>query len=233
MPLYRFQYSKKGPARYIAHLDLMRVFERAARRAGLPLAFTGGFNPHPKISFAAPLAVGIEGDSEYVEIELTTALPPSELAERLSASMPAGITIKEAHPAPEGEVALMAMVDRATYQVEGGAPSALANLELESAIIDFLALPEIYVERTTKDGRQKRYDIRPGIIFMSGRLKDDIIFWEMELKTGSAGNIRVDEVLSAMRERYPALLKTGGFTVRRTGIKFKNAAVNLRKEESC
>lgn len=225
MPLFRIQYSKKGPARYIAHLDLMRVFERAARRAGLPLAFTGGFNPHPKISFAAPLAVGIEGEAEYVEIELSAALLPSEVVERLSASMPAGITIKEAHLAPEGGTALMAMVDLATYQVEGRASVTLTNLELESAINDFLALPEIYVERRTKGGRQNRYDIRPGIFFMSGRLKGDIIFFEMELKTGSAGNIRVDEVLAALRERFPALLKTGGFTVRRAGIKFKTAVV--------
>ncbi|HBC91420.1 MAG TPA: hypothetical protein DCZ10_00560, partial [Pelotomaculum sp.] len=69
MPVYRMMYAKEGPARYISHLDLLRTFERAARRAGLPIAFTGGFNPHPKIAFAAPLAVGTAGGAEDADLE--------------------------------------------------------------------------------------------------------------------------------------------------------------------
>ncbi len=220
MPSYRIQYSKKGPARYVAHLDLMRVFERAARRAGLPLAFTSGFNPHPKFSFAAPLAVGVDSEAEYVDLELSDVLLPSEVAKRLSASLPAGIAIGEVHVVPENRPALMTMVDRAAYRVEGRLSGTLTDAELESAIGDFLAQPEVFVERKTKSGQQKRYDIRPGIFAMSGTVKGDIIFLEMELKSGSSGNIRVDEVLSALQEKLPLLLKAGGFAVSRTGLKF-------------
>jgi hypothetical protein len=72
-------YEKVGPARFISHLDLLRTFGRAARRAGLPLAFTQGFNPHPKITFAAPLAVGISGEAERKKICVDVELLSSEL----------------------------------------------------------------------------------------------------------------------------------------------------------
>ncbi|RJQ32939.1 MAG: DUF2344 domain-containing protein [Peptococcaceae bacterium] len=225
MPAYRIQYSKKGPARYVAHLDLIRVFERAARRAGLPLAFTSGFSPHPKISFAVPLAVGMDSEAEYVDLELSDPLLPLEVAKKLSASLPAGIAIGEVRAAPEDRPALMTMVDRAIYRVESRLSGSLTNRELESAVGDFLAQPEVFVERKTKSGQRKEYDIRPGIFAMSGTVKDDIIFLEMELKAGSSGNIRVNEVMTALQKRFPFLLKDNVFAVSRKGLKFKTTMV--------
>ncbi|MFA4886471.1 MAG: TIGR03936 family radical SAM-associated protein, partial [Desulfotomaculaceae bacterium] len=85
---YRIIYAKEGPARYISHLDLLRVFDRAARRGGLPVAYTQGFNPHPKMSFAAPLSVGTAGEAEFADMELTRDIPVADMESALAGSMP-------------------------------------------------------------------------------------------------------------------------------------------------
>jgi radical SAM-linked protein len=115
MPRYRVMYAKEGPASYISHLDLIRAFERAARRAGLPLAFTQGFNPHPKLSFAAPLAVGTAGEAEFADLELTGNISVGVVAKSLSDAMPEGLRVIEIRLAPDSAPALMATVDLAGY----------------------------------------------------------------------------------------------------------------------
>ena len=103
-------YEKVGPARFISHLDLLRTFGRAARRAGLPLAFTQGFNPHPKITFAAPLAVGISGEAEFADLELTEKIPAPFVARALSDALPEGLRVLEVRQLKGAGPALMAMV---------------------------------------------------------------------------------------------------------------------------
>lgn len=217
MPKYRMLYVKEGPARYISHLDLLRAFERAARRAGLPMAFTLGFNPHPKIAFAAPLGVGTAGEAEFADLELTGDIPAAEVAGSLSRAMPEGLRLIEIRPIPDQCPALMAMVDRATYRAEAKLSGPLSGEELDGAIAAFLSMPEILVERKNKAGEKKKVDIRPGIFAMSGRLNNDIISIEAELKTGSSGNVRLEEVLAAF-ERSSCLPVQGRFVLYRTGL---------------
>lgn len=217
MPRYRVMYAKEGPARYISHLDLLRAFERAARRAGLPMAFTQGFNPHPKIAFAAPLGVGTAGEAEFADLELTAAIPAGEVAGALSKALPEGLRLVEIRPVPDQAPALMAVVDRATYRAEARLSRPVSSEDLERAIAAFLARPEILVERKNKAGEKKKYDIRPGIFAVSGRLDGDIIIIEAELKTGSSGNVRLEELLDAFTE-YSRLPVQGRFVLCRTGL---------------
>jgi len=217
MPRYRIQYSKKGPACYISHLDLLRSFERAGRRAGLPLAFTQGFNPHPKISFAAPLSVGMSGEAEYADIELTVAMPADEVFHKLSGSLPEGLRLLEVRPVSDHSPALMTRVDRATYRARAKLSHPLDQKKLDEAIASFLARPEIWVERKNKAGGKKMHNIRPGIFSMSGKSENDIIIIEAELKAGSYGNVRFEEMLAAFQEnsRLPVCER---FMLSRTGI---------------
>jgi len=217
MPRYRMMYAKERPARYISHLDLLRAFERAVRRAGLPVAFSRGFNPHPKIAFAAPLGVGTAGEAEFADMELTADIPASGVAAALSKVLPEGLRLIEVRPAPEQAPALMAVVDRATYRAEARLERSVDSGDLARAITAFLARPEISVERKNKAGEKKMYDIRPGIFAMSGRLDDDIIIIEAELKTGSSGNVRIEEVLDAFTE-FICLPVRGRFVLSRTGL---------------
>jgi len=217
VPRYRVQYSKKGPACYISHLDLLRSFERAGRRAGLPLAFTQGFNPHPKISFAAPLSVGMSGEAEYADLELTVAMPASEVFQKFSGALPEGLRLIEVRPVPDHSPALMARVDRATYRAKAKLSRPFDQKKLDDAIASFLARPEIWVERKNKAGEKKKHDIRSGIFAMSGKFENDIIIIEAELKAGSDGNVRFEEMLEAFQEnsRLPVCEK---FVLSRTGI---------------
>lgn len=217
MPVYRMQYSKLGPARYISHLDLLRSFERAGRRAGLPLAFTQGFNPHPKISFAAPLGVGTAGEAEYADLELTVNLPAEEVRKKLTPVLPEGLRLIEVRAVPGGLPSLMAAVQCATYRavVKPGRP--LEQPELDGMIASFLARPEIWAERKLKAGGTKRRNIRPGILALSGRSENDIMILEAELKTGSDGNVRWEEVLEAFQQTSNLPLN-GRFVLSRTGI---------------
>ena len=90
----RIRFSKCGAVRFISHLDLMRAFERALRRAGLPLRMTEGFNPRPKMSFPLPLSVGIEGLDEVMEFELADWRPPAAIEESLRGQFPKGVALK-------------------------------------------------------------------------------------------------------------------------------------------
>ena len=207
MPRYRVMYAKEGPARYLSHLDLIRTFDRAARRAGLPVTFSQGFNPHPILSFAAPLAVGTIGEAEFADLELTKDLPAGMVAESLSAVMPEGLRLIEIRQVPEDLPALMAVVDRAVYSASALFDGPLEKETLEKAAADFLALPEILVERRSKTGEKKIFDIKPGIFAMSAWKNNDIIVLSAELKTGSSGNVRLEELITAF-------MKNSGLRVR-------------------
>ncbi len=97
---YRLTFSKGEEVKYISHLDLMRSLERALRRADLPLDYSLGFNPRPKISIAAPLAVGVTGTAELMDVILYRPVDPQSLLERLNASLPGGVRILAARNVP-------------------------------------------------------------------------------------------------------------------------------------
>lgn len=200
MSRYRLMFAKEGPAKYISHLDLIRAFERAARRAGLPIAFTQGFNPHPKLSFAAPLAVGTSGEAEFADMELTGDMPAGDVVKSLARVLPEGLRLIEARMVAESAPALMAMVDRAAYTARAVLEAPLKNEVLENAVADFIKKPEIQVERRGKTGEKRKYDIKPGIFAMSARTNNDIIELRAELKSGSSGNVRFEELVAAFIE---------------------------------
>ncbi len=197
MPRYRMLYSKDGPARFISHLDLVRTFERVIRRADIPAAFSTGFNPHSIFSFAAPLQVGIGGESEYLDIQLKNEVPPEELYTSIGSVLPEGLCIKEVWQVPDDSPALMSVVEWAEYKVKVGLEEKLNAGALEEYINSFLKQPGIVVRRKAKKGRVKNIDIRPGIYDLGGLIKDNILILQMKLKTGSNGSVRPGEALDA------------------------------------
>lgn len=96
----RLKFAKKGPLRFLSHLELIGTFEKAARRATLPLKITEGFNPHPKISWGPSLPVGFESESEYLDLFLKDYLSPSEAKRRLQSFLPKGLTVLRAKYIP-------------------------------------------------------------------------------------------------------------------------------------
>lgn len=210
-------YAKEGPAKYISHLDLIRAFERAARRAGLPFAFTQGFNPHPKLSFAAPLAVGTAGEAEFADIELSTNIAAGVVAKSLSSAMPEGLRLIEVRPVAQSAPALMAMVDRAVYTARAVLADPPQNETLRGAIDSFLARPQILVERRSKTGEKRKCDIKTGIFMLSASMNNDIIELVAELKTGSSGNVKCEELITAFMEES-GLRAREGFALSRRAL---------------
>ena len=185
MPKYVVRYAKRGDAKFISHLDFLRLIQRAMRRAELPLKFSEGFNPHPCLSFAQPLGVGITGEKELFEVELLA--PCDDIVARLMPKMPRGIEIVEAFPCEKNP---FAQISRAVYAVR---PCVLPTAEF---LETFLAQKEIFTEKRTKSG-VKTVDIRPDI-FGAKLGKDRLL---LRLSAGSSANLKPSTVLSAMEEQ--------------------------------
>src|SRR5689334_5202192 len=124
MPKYLLLFEKAESVRWLGHLDILRTFERAIRRAGLPIAFSNGFNPRERISFASALSTGVTGGAEPALLELTASLPVEILIRQLNDSLPPGIRIGTCEEVPEaGSRDVLNAFDRAEYSVVCACPT--------------------------------------------------------------------------------------------------------------
>lgn len=114
---YRLTFKKIGELCFLGHLDLQTLFQRAIKRAGLPVSYSKGFNPHQLISFAMPLPIGMEGMKEYVDIELDYQMNPTHIVSALNPAMPEGIFIIDAVSLPQGTKSSAALLERAEYDI--------------------------------------------------------------------------------------------------------------------
>lgn len=213
-------FSKNSSARFISHLDLLRTFERAIRRASLPVAFSKGFNPHSLISFAAPLPVGVAGESECMEVVLTGDVPPERICSLLNNVLPEGVNLKSAWQVQDDAPPIMVITKKASYRLEVETKKPLTNEWVDKYIKSFLSLSEIIVKKKAKEkeGPVKAHDIRPGIYNMKGYLNNKKIIFEMGLQAGSNGNVRPQEVLQAFDEKFLVGLISESMIVIRTGL---------------
>lgn len=177
----RIKFTKEGAMKFIGHLDSMRYFQKAVRRAGLPIAYSGGYSPHMIMSFAAPLGVGTTSLGEYFDMELTETVPTGEITRRLNEAMVEGFRVVSARQVEDGKASkAMSLVAAADYLVEfreGKEPA----VQWKTRIQEFLAQPEILVTKKTKRS-EKQVDIRPYIYKME--LQENKIF--LRLASASA-----------------------------------------------
>lgn len=153
----RIRYAKRGRLRFTSHRDIQRAFERALRRADVPMAYSAGFSPHPKVSWAGAAPTGVASEAEYVEIGVTRALDPAELAAELDASLPKDLDILEIVEAATPN--LMERLEASVWEIRlpGVEPD-----EARAAVAAFLAADEVMVERMTKNGMRK-FDARSAV----------------------------------------------------------------------
>ncbi|HEY7224456.1 MAG TPA: TIGR03936 family radical SAM-associated protein [Micromonosporaceae bacterium] len=165
----RVRYAKRGPLRFTSHRDFARAFERAIRRAGLPIAFSQGFTPHPRISYASAAPTGAASEAEYLEIGLNAVVDPQWARAALDAALPPGLDVLAIREAPAragaGEQPIAGLpekmnVSRWRFELPG-----LGAAPLEHAVAAFLAADEVLVERLTKQGR-RRFDARHAVVTM-------------------------------------------------------------------
>lgn len=186
MRCVRIWFDKIGDVKYISHLDLMRCFTRAMRRAKIPLWYTEGFNPHPYMQFALPLSLGMESECECVDIRIEGDFSDEEVLERLRSAMPLGINIKgTSEPVHDPK--------EITYGEFSIAFSGMSDLEkLEKLITDSLEQDEFIVEKLGKKGRQKvlkQINLKEHIKSSSVQKRETDIICNLTLPAGSNVNI--------------------------------------------
>ncbi|MBQ3849721.1 MAG: DUF2344 domain-containing protein [Clostridia bacterium] len=156
------RFTKGAPVRFVSHLDVQRLFQRAFRRAKLPLAYSQGFNPHPLVSFATALSVGMISMGEYLDVTLTEYMPPESFIDAVSTVLPKGIEIVEAFDMGESRKSLTSAMRSASYMVSVRFEKAVDSDSVKSALNELLS-GEIVVMKKTKGGI-KPTDIRPMVI---------------------------------------------------------------------
>lgn len=223
----RIKFKKYGPVRFIGHLDVMRYFQKCIRRAGIDVAYSTGFSPHQKMSFAAPLGVGLTSNGEYMDIEVNS-LPEARgelnacqvTARKLNEVGVRGLDVVDVRILPEGAGNAMASVAAASYTVcfrQGRFPLLEGNPVSEELIRghipEFLAHDEILVTKETKRG-VREVNLRPGIYELA---------WEnsgfyMLLDASSGGNIKPIQVVEALLADCGGALQENSLSVTRQDV---------------
>lgn len=189
----RITFSKSGPLIYISNLDLYTLWERAARRAGLPLAYSQGFHPQPKIHLGAALPLGFSSRCELLDMRLNEDFDTYSLASRLNGALPPGLRVTKIEPVGDLTPALQTLITSAAYEV--GLREECAPPDLPERVDGLLRAESLPRER-----RGKRYDLRPLIEELSvvPALADGTRIIEMRLKAQEGATGRPDEVLEAL-----------------------------------
>ena len=188
----RIKFSKQGVMRFIGHLDIMRYFQKAMRRAHIDIAFTEGFSPHMIMSFAAPLGVGLTSDGEYMDIEIRTPVSSEDAIRQLNEVMVEGMKVLSFRQIEEGKAGkAMSLVAAADYTVSFR-PGYEPEGDWQSKLEAFAQKDSIVILKKTKKSEVET-DIRPMIYQLS--VKDDKV--HMTLATGSAANLKPELVISA------------------------------------
>ncbi len=154
----RIRYAKRGRLRFTSHRDFARAFERALRRGEIPMAYSAGFTPHPKISYVGASPTGVASEAEYLEIGLAQAVDVAELRARLDGALPDGLDILDAVEAGAGSLA--DRVQASAWRIE--LPGVTREVA-QQALTAFLERAEVSVERMTKSGRRS-VDVRAAVV---------------------------------------------------------------------
>lgn len=232
----RIKFKKYGAVRFIGHLDVMRFFQKAIRRAGIDVTYTAGFSPHQVMSFAAPLGVGLLSNGEYMDIQVNSLPAPRDdmsacqvLTEQLNLVGVKGLDVVSARVLPETAGNAMASVAAASYTVrfrEGREPkifcdggsagnndAAVNDAIINNALKKFLAKDEILITKETKKGT-RQVDLRPGIYELCWQ--DGAFF--MLVDASSAGNIKPVQIITALLEENGETLKENALLITREDV---------------
>lgn len=202
MQRLRIRFCRREEVKFISHLDIMRLWQRALNRAGIPLAYSEGFNPHPRMSLAAPLALGVTSEAELMDIVLSRWASPHAFTESVSRQLPRGIAIRQVYNIALTLPSLQSQVRSAEYAV--GLETGKSQQDVESAITSLLASEHLPWQHQ-RDTGPRHYDLR-------GLIEDLwLIDWRsgygnigMKLRCDSNGSGRPEQVTAALGfEHYP------------------------------
>lgn len=166
----RVTFARGDLLRYITHLDLMRSWERAIKRAGLPIAYSEGFTRHPQLALAAPLPVGATAEGELMDVYLAAAIDPRQFRERLEAQTPPGLSIERVEEVPLNVPSLQSLVREWTWRAQF--PDATDAAVLRAKVADFLAQASFPWEQR-REKEVKRFDLRALVLDIIAEVTTD------------------------------------------------------------
>lgn len=205
----RSRFYKKDDMVFISHLDLIRVFERAIRRANIPVAYTQGFNPHPIMAFATALGVGVASEGEYIDIQLSDNMNSKLFMDKLNSVLPEGLKIIKSKVIANKAKSLMSIICSSTYLVKLKTNKLLNEEDMKQHIENLLSREAIIElkKRKQRRGRRNRkpefqeINIRPSIrnieLFL---LNGHEILLKMHLTAGSQSNLKPEVVVDKLQE---------------------------------
>ena len=203
----RFQFAKGSEVKFISHLDIINVFTRAFRRAEIPIAYSRGFSPHPKINFASALPVGSTSKAEFADIGLDEDIKVEDFISRVNAQLPSGVMILRAQEIPLRSESLMAQTGFASYVIRIPEFDCQAVNDLESKIQSIMSSDRIVIGRALKSKHPDKQnldnispiDVKPYIksIKLSG-CDDRTLQLEMVLGDGGSKKVRPEEIISLL-----------------------------------
>ncbi len=209
-------YHKGSEIALISHLDIQRTLQRAFRRAGLPLLYSNGFNPHPQFSFATAAATGMSSDCEWFEVQLSEEITPEDFMLRANSVMPSGMSVSGAFIAPENFGSLSAKLRAAEYSVAISFFDPVDPEKLNVTLEEMLS-GEIIINKRTKGGIRP-VDMRPYILRVSvGSVEGDKTTLCVLGKLQADGGLRVDAFIGALLERLDA---HAAYEIHRTNMYF-------------
>ena len=188
---YRFKFEKFGTIKFIGHLDVVIVFQRALKRADIPIAYSNGFNPHQLISFALPLSLGYTSIGEYGDFQLQTKENPEELKEKINNALPEGLIITELIKLKEGVKNTMASVCAASYDIYFD--ETISPEDIKNNLSSFINQNEILVMKKTKKNF-KETDIKPDILGAEDISADGKGVLKVLVNAGSVKNLKPESV---------------------------------------
>lgn len=211
----RIQFTKEEPVRYISHLDLARAFERALRRAKLPLALSEGFNPHIKVAYASALSVGVTSSSEFVDIELRETRPAEMAVTALRQQLPAGLHIVAYRMMETNPAALMKVVNMAGYTLDVPLTQPAGEDVLRAQLAALLRAEELVFTRTSPKGT-RTLDLRPFIRELDLlEAAADRVKLALQVHITDKGSVKPQEVLQVLRAQYAVPLREDAAVVHR------------------
>jgi radical SAM-linked protein len=209
----RVKYAKQHSIRFLSHLEIIRALERAVRRAQLPLAFTQGFSPHPRISYGPALSVGISSQAEFMDLILTENVPGERLYDLLHQYLPQGLEVFAVKCIPVNSSSLTKIIDVANYEVT--IRGAFSRSEPERYLKSF-GREKIVVERKIK-GRTVSFNLFDRLISLYGKVvSDSEMILDIISRIGNNGALKPEEVVEAFSRFCGVDLEI--LNIRRTGL---------------
>jgi len=201
---FRIEFAKAAAMRFLSHLDLMRTWERALRRSGLPLAFTQGHHPHIKMSFGPPLPLGFRSRAEVFDLECSRP-PGVDLAERLNAVLPEGLEVTGVRPILYKIPSLMSQLEGASYRVrfpgsflaEAGIAPGVLRSELHDRVTRLLARDVVIVRRVSED-KAREFDAKPSIAAVHASVDEAPAVLDLHLRFTLRAAARPDDLIGLL-----------------------------------